>query len=278
MDQREVLRACQSYRLERAALQARAGAGDQAALRPGSSSDFHGFRAYAPGDDLRRVDWAVYGRTRELMLRLYRDEIHPQLDVLLDASQSMALADGRKPALARELAAFAWHSARLQGSAARILAFGESMQTLAEPSAPPPYAAGCCLFEQPARYAQHLRPGSLRVLISDCMTEHAPERALRELAATAGRLVVLITWGPWEANPSPAGATSLIDVESGAELLGELSDKALARYRERLARLGELLVRACRAAGALCVSVRCDETLTQVLRRDLLPAGIVCPA
>jgi uncharacterized protein (DUF58 family) len=278
VDQREVLRACQAFNLERATLQARGGAGDQAALRSGTSSDFHGFRAYAPGDDLRRVDWAVYARTRELVLRLYREEIHPQLEVLLDVSRSMALEDGRKPALARELAAFAWHSARLQGSAARILAFGEQMQTLAEPTEPPPYAAGCCLFEQPARYAQHLRPGSLRVLISDCMSEHAPERALRELAASAGRLVVLITWGPWEANPSAAGATSLIDAENGAELLGALSDSTLARYRQRLARLAELLQRACHAAGALCVNVRCDETLTQVLRRDLLPAGVVRPA
>ena len=278
MDSREVLRACQAYRLERAALQARGGAGDQSVLKPGSSSDFHGFRAYAPGDDLRRVDWAVYGRTRELVLRLYREEIHPQLDVLLDASHSMALEDGRKPALARELAAFAWHSARLQGSAARILAFGESMQSLREPAEPPLYAAGCCLFEQPARYAQQLRPGSFRVLISDCMSEHSPERAVRELAATAGRLLVLITWGPWEADPGSAGATSLIDSETGAELLGALSDKTLARYRERLSRLRENVVSACRAAGALCVNVRCDDSLVSVLRRDLLPMSVVRPA
>lgn len=278
MDPREVLRACHAYTLERSALQARGGAGDQAALRPGSSSDFHAFRGYAPGDDLRRVDWAVYGRTGELMLRLYREQIHPQLEVLLDVSRSMALADGRKPELARELAAFAWHSARQQGSAARIHAFGERMQTLGDPNEPPPYAAGCCLFEQPARYAQQLRPGSLRVLISDCMSEHAPERAVRELAATAGRLLVWLTWGPWEASPSAAGATSLIDAENGAELLGALGEAALARYRQRLARLADALHGACRSAGALCVNVRCDDSLIQVLRRDLLPAGVVRPA
>lgn len=277
MDERAVLDACHAYRLERAAPRARGGAGDLAVRAAGSSADFQGFRAYVPGDDLRRVDWAVYARTRELTLRLYRQELHPQLDVLLDASRSMALADGRKPELGRELGAFAWHSARLQGSAVRLHAFGRGMQTLEQPGAAPEYAEGCCLFERPAQLVQRLRPGAVRILITDAMSEQAPALAIRELAASAARLIVLLTWGPWEAAPSASGASELLDVETGARLAAQLSAASLARYRQRLARLAEGVQSACRAAGAQCVPVICDASLREVLRRDLLPAGLVRP-
>ncbi|MEY4575647.1 MAG: hypothetical protein RL701_350 [Pseudomonadota bacterium] len=277
-DEHAVLRACQAFRWERAALHARGEVGTERALGAGASADFYGFRAYAPGDDLRRVDWSVYARTRELTLRLYRQETHPQLDILLDTSRSMALRDGRKPELTRELAAFAWHSARLQGSSARIFACGEGMQWLPDVNAHFTYAPTCCLFEAPARCVQKLRPGAVRLLISDCMSEHAPERALRELAAAASRVVVLLTWGPWEAQPSLAGATELIDSETNAAVLSTLSAATLERYQQRLARLSEGVMSACRGVGAQCVNVVCDAALADVLRRDLLPAWLVRPA
>ena len=40
----------------------------------GSSPNFADFREYQPGDDLRRIDWNLYGRFEKLYLRLYEDE------------------------------------------------------------------------------------------------------------------------------------------------------------------------------------------------------------
>ncbi|HQB43450.1 MAG TPA: DUF58 domain-containing protein, partial [Polyangiaceae bacterium] len=54
-------------------IKARSGsAGDQLAKRRGGSAEFQDHRPYAPGDDLRRIDWAAYARTGEPVLKLFR--------------------------------------------------------------------------------------------------------------------------------------------------------------------------------------------------------------
>jgi uncharacterized protein (DUF58 family) len=59
-------------------------------------SPYHGFsvefaqhRPYVPGDDLRRLDWKVYGRSDKLHLKQYQQETSLDLVVLVDASGSM---------------------------------------------------------------------------------------------------------------------------------------------------------------------------------------------
>ena len=62
-------------------------------------SPYHGFsvefaehRAYNPGDDLRHVDWKVYGRSDRLVLKRYEEETNLRHYVVLDTSASMRYA------------------------------------------------------------------------------------------------------------------------------------------------------------------------------------------
>src|SRR5881396_2755051 len=55
----------------------------------GFSQEFAEYRAYAPGDDLRHVDWNVFARTERMFLKRYRGETNSLLTVLLDSSRSM---------------------------------------------------------------------------------------------------------------------------------------------------------------------------------------------
>jgi len=55
----------------------------------GGSSEFVDYREYAPGEDLRRIDWKVLGRTGRPYVRLYQDETNLRCTMLLDASGSM---------------------------------------------------------------------------------------------------------------------------------------------------------------------------------------------
>jgi uncharacterized protein (DUF58 family) len=59
-------------------------------------SPYHGFsiefaehREYAPGDDLRYVDWKVFGRTDKFYLKQYEDETNLICYLVLDVSESM---------------------------------------------------------------------------------------------------------------------------------------------------------------------------------------------
>lgn len=55
----------------------------------GFSQEFAEYRAYAPGDDLRHVDWNVYARSERMYLKRYRGETNTLLTILLDSSASM---------------------------------------------------------------------------------------------------------------------------------------------------------------------------------------------
>jgi len=55
----------------------------------GFSIEFAQHRPYVPGDDLRRLDWKVFGRTDKLQLKQYHQETNLDLMILVDASGSM---------------------------------------------------------------------------------------------------------------------------------------------------------------------------------------------
>ncbi len=58
----------------------------------GFSIEFAQHRQYATGDDLRHLDWKVYGRTDKLYLKQYQKETNLDLVILVDGSGSMAYA------------------------------------------------------------------------------------------------------------------------------------------------------------------------------------------
>ena len=61
----------------------------------GFSTEFVHHRAYVPGDNLRHLDWRVYGRTRRYYIKLFEAETNFDANLLLDASSSMRYGSGQ---------------------------------------------------------------------------------------------------------------------------------------------------------------------------------------
>ncbi len=99
----EVQQAVDQYQLGFPRLPTAGRSGEMLGRGTGSSIEFQEYREYLPGDDLRHVDWAAYARSDSLMVRLYREEISPRTEVVLDASRSMNLHQGVKSKLALQL-------------------------------------------------------------------------------------------------------------------------------------------------------------------------------
>ena len=72
--------------------------GERRSLRRGHSVEFCDYRAYGVGDDLRYVDWNIYGRLDRLHVKLFVDEEDLCLHLIVDASASRA----RRAAAARK--------------------------------------------------------------------------------------------------------------------------------------------------------------------------------
>ena len=56
----------------------------------GFSVEFAAHREYVPGDDIRHIDWRLYGRGDRLYIKQYEEETNLRAHILLDCSRSMA--------------------------------------------------------------------------------------------------------------------------------------------------------------------------------------------
>lgn len=109
----------------------------------GSGIEFHDYRPYTPGDDLRNIDWKRYGRTDRYYLKRYRRETDLNLHVMVDGSASMNFSkikgkpeDDRpsKFAVAQHLAAALTTLAIRQGDRAALGVFDAKLRCLHAPT------------------------------------------------------------------------------------------------------------------------------------------------
>jgi uncharacterized protein (DUF58 family) len=71
-------------------------AGRHRSPRHGFAVEFAQHREYAPGDDIKHIDWKVYGRTERFHLKQYEQETNLVAWLLVDASESMGYASGSR--------------------------------------------------------------------------------------------------------------------------------------------------------------------------------------
>jgi uncharacterized protein (DUF58 family) len=88
------LEASEREKIERLFLESRSAvegnlAGRHRNQRHGSGTEFSDHRPYIPGDDPRRIDWKVLGRTERCFLRQYQDETNLRVYLIVDRSASM---------------------------------------------------------------------------------------------------------------------------------------------------------------------------------------------
>ena len=60
----------------------------------GFSVEFRQHRSYVAGDEIRHIDWKVYGKTDRYYIREYEEETNLRATILLDKSGSMNYSSG----------------------------------------------------------------------------------------------------------------------------------------------------------------------------------------
>lgn len=111
-------------------------------------SPFHGFsiefaehREYAPGDDIRYVDWKVFGRTDKFYLKQFEEETNLVCNLLLDTSQSMLYQGPASPMskleYAKCVAAALGYLVLHQQDSVGLATFDSEVRALARPSSNP---------------------------------------------------------------------------------------------------------------------------------------------
>src|SRR5579883_1864922 len=93
-------------------------------MQLGGGIEFADHREYTPGDDFRYLDWNVYARHDELLLKRFQEEEDLHVYLLLDASRSMNFGEPPKFDFARQLAAALAYIALADLDRVSIIAFG----------------------------------------------------------------------------------------------------------------------------------------------------------
>ena len=111
-------------------------AGKSRSTRNGFSVEFVEHREYAPGDDLRHLDWKVLGRMDRYYVKRYEEETNISAFILLDASASMRYGSGTltKFELGAYAAAALAHLLHRQRDAVGMAFFDTELRGLAPPS------------------------------------------------------------------------------------------------------------------------------------------------
>lgn len=97
----------------------------------GFSTEFAEYRQYMPGDDLRHLDWRLYGRTDRYYIKKYRADTNTQCHIIVDASASMRYSSGAVTKLqyAQFLAASLAYLVNRQQDAVGFVAFDQEVRT-----------------------------------------------------------------------------------------------------------------------------------------------------
>lgn len=249
-------------------------AGNWAGAGVGSSIDFQDHRPYLPGDDPRHIDWQAYARSGHYSMKLYREEVRPQVDLAFDISASMTHGKAER---SLELAYFAIESALQSGASLRChVVSGESvapwrLEDARAGEAPAPTPGGGL----PALHRVPWRAGSLRVWISDLLFPGSPEAPLAALAVAKGRGLVLVPHCREETAPDWTGNVELSDSESAARRLQHVSRETLARYAGAYARHFAMWSDSARRHAITIARVAAEPEFFDALQVEALRLGAV---
>jgi hypothetical protein len=246
----------------------------------GSSLDFQDHRTYVPGDDPRHINWAAFARTGQYTMKLYREEVRPVVDVVLDASESMFF-DPFKAARSAELFCFAVESARRSGAATTVhLVRGDFTRAVpaelvaahrwldearALPATDP--AAAPDLSRIP------FRGNAIRVLVSDLLFAGDPEPVIRCLAARQGSPILLVPFLKSEASPEWTGNYEFVDAERKSRHPHRIEPSVLKRYKESYVNHFALWKNATRRHQCRMARVACEPDLQTALFAEAVPSG-----
>jgi len=274
-------------------------AGKRKSSSLGSSLEFADYRPYIAGDDIRRIDWNLYGRTSKAYIRQYWDEQERSFHLYVDSSQSM-LSFGEneqnKWLFALRAAASIGYLA-LQGEDRMSISFYNEQnvsvqlpslygkqakftmqQLLADVIRSKEQVAADA--GQPVDTSDVLRPfrdgsklprrAGITWLFSDGLYEEGFEQLLSNLQARGQQVVFVHILHGEELKPQVEGELRLIDIESNYSTEVAISPSVMERYAQGVAAFQEEIRRACESRGVAYYSLNSSEYLPAGFKALLL--------
>ncbi len=257
---------------------------DRKSTRKGTGITFADYAEYRLGDDYRAIDWRVYARFDELVIKLFELEEDATVYVLLDLSRSMATKTG----IARKLAAALGYIGLncqdrvavygmadelrpvLEASRGRsyVLPFLRSLETAPEFGIDTDFST--CVRTLQARH----RKRGLVIVISDFFFPKGFEEGLKRLSVLGHDVHALQVLSEEDLVCHQKGDVELECVESGAHQKVTITSREADAYAKAVADWNERLRAECSRRGIGFTRTMADDAFDEVIRAILQRGGL----
>jgi uncharacterized protein (DUF58 family) len=262
--------------------------GERRSKRRGQSVEFADYRNYVAGDDLRFLDWNIYGRLEKLFLRLFLEEEDLHVNILIDQSGSMNYGEPNKFQYARQVAAALAYIGLVNFDRVSLYGFAGG---LSQP------LTGLRGRQSMGRLVQHLlrmksegvsyisaackdfairAPGKgVLVVLSDFFDKGGYEQGLRYLLGQKMDVYCLQVLAPQEMEPELAGDLRLVDMEDEDVAEVTVSKPLLDRYKSNLALFCDELREFCLKRGMSHVTASTETPFDMLVLSYLRSRGLI---
>src|ERR1041385_5437846 len=240
----ELLRRLEQFQLLAARRAKSSAKGERRSKARGQSVEFADYRNHVAGDDLRYLDWNLFGRLEKLFLKLYEEERELPVRIFLDCSESMTFGEPRKFDFARQVAAAMGYVALCGFDRVTVVPFtneGENIVTAGALRSVRGRKTSLQFFQNivklkaggAASFNEALRRGALEarqagvaVVLTDFLDPAGYDKGLSALVGRGFQVNAVQILSPDELAPGTYGDLKLVDSESG-----RIQEVTFGKYR-----------------------------------------------
>ena len=254
--------------------------GRRVGTNTGNALEFAEYREYKPGDDIRRLDWGVFARSEQFMVRQFNEEVDPRCDIVIDESASMSAPESKGHA-ALGLAALLAAAAVNAGFSLNVWHTAEEWEREQSPESP--------LDWRPVEFTSAMNPGEsaksfsgrmllrgIRIVISDFLWTSVPEDFLKRVSQGARKTILLRLDFPLPLTEADFGPLEIIDSESDESKEFLLDAQVLENYNRKRLTHQELWNRAAARNGAEIVDITPEDIEGDFGVRTLVRSLVLC--
>lgn len=249
----------------------------------GNSMEFSDFREYFPGDDIRKIDWNIYGRFEKLFVKLFQEEREVLFNIIIDNSISMDYGEPSKLDISKQLAALLAYI--ILNNEDRVMIHhldGEKLKSSARFKSKNSFFNLVKSLELIETSSSKLSEKIIKndfyngvsIYISDFYDEEAL-RSIKYLSYKHQRLVLLQTMSDEELNPKESGELRLIDSENGSFKDIKLNARIIESYKEKLADFIESFKLCANSSGGYHILVPTDLSVDEILFKKMVKLGLL---
>jgi uncharacterized protein (DUF58 family) len=253
----------------------------------GGGIEFADHRDYTPGDDFRHIDWTVFARHDELLLKRFQEEEDLHVYLFLDASRSMAFGRPPKFDYARQVAAALAYIALADLDRVAVIAFAEDRVTefpltrgkgrvlalLRFLEGLEAQGTATDLSRVAGDFVHRTQRRGLAVIVSDLFDPKGFQGGLDLLRHHRYEPHIVQIHDCQEAEPPLKGDLELFDMETGTVRKVTVTERVLRQYRGLFADFLASVQTYCNAYGLGCTRTTTDVPFDELILKMMRSAG-----